>query len=140
MAGNKEYRSDDIIVIYDPARCIHVANCVHGVPAVFNPEARPWIQPEKGTASHIADVVQTCPTGALHFERLDGGPQEQADEQATIAVQEDGPLYLRGEFRIIGEDGALLLHDTRIALCRCGGSSNKPFCDGAHARIGFRAG
>jgi CDGSH-type Zn-finger protein len=42
--------------------------------------------------------------------------------------------------RILDADGQLIREDTRLALCRCGGSENKPFCDGSHRRIGFRTG
>ncbi|MEO5928795.1 MAG: CDGSH iron-sulfur domain-containing protein [Candidatus Kapaibacterium sp.] len=136
--GTHEYRIDSIVVIYDQRRCIHVANCVHGAPDVFNPEARPWIQPEHAAADRIAEVVMTCPTGALHFERLDGGAPEPVPEENTIMVAADGPLFVRGAIEVIGEDGQVLLKDTRVALCRCGGSGNKPFCDGSHKKNGFR--
>jgi CDGSH-type Zn-finger protein len=48
-----------------------------------------------------------------------------------------GPLFLRGRIRIKDADGRLIREDTRVALCRCGASENKPFCDGSHRRIGF---
>jgi CDGSH-type Zn-finger protein len=41
--------------------------------------------------------------------------------------------------RIVDADGRLIREDTRVALCRCGASGNKPFCDGSHRRIGFQA-
>jgi CDGSH-type Zn-finger protein len=51
----------------------------------------------------------------------------------------NGPLFVRGRLRIVGDDGEVIREDTRVALCRCGGSSNKPFCDGTHRRNGFTA-
>ena len=50
----------------------------------------------------------------------------------------DGPLFVRGDITVTDEAGAIVRHDTRMALCRCGGSANKPFCDDTHRRIGFR--
>jgi CDGSH-type Zn-finger protein len=59
---------------------------------------------------------------------------------ATITPYRDGPLIVRGDFRLIDQDGAEIDpgRDT-IALCRCGKSGIKPFCDGAHKRSGFSA-
>lgn len=58
----------------------------------------------------------------------------------TILVTADGPLECRGELEIVGPDGALLAQRSEAWLCRCGQSANKPFCDGSHARTGFRDG
>ena len=83
---------------------------------------------------------QRCPTGALHFRRLDGGPQEPVPEATTIQERPNGPLFVRGDVTIFGQDHTLVRQDTRVALCRCGASANKPFCDGSHRRVGFRTG
>ena len=72
------------------------------LPEVFQPESRPWVKVDAATADKIAEVVMTCPTGALHFERLDGGPQEPQPEETTINARPNGPLYVRGHVRITG--------------------------------------
>jgi CDGSH-type Zn-finger protein len=77
-----------------------------------------------------------CPTGALHVERLDGGPAEPVPSRNMVTVAPDGPLYLRGELEIETPEG--VVHDTRAALCLCGASQSKPFCDGSHQEAGFR--
>ena len=51
----------------------------------------------------------------------------------------NGPNLVEGEVRLIGPDGSELAHKSPFALCRCGASGNKPFCDGSHRRIGFQA-
>ena len=132
------YRNDRIAVAWEPKLCIHAGSCFRGLPEVFQPQTRPWIQLEAAPADQIAEVVMTCPTGALHFERLDDGPQEPRPKETTIDVRPNGPLYVRGWMRIVGPGGHLIREDTRIALCRCGHSENKPFCDGSHRRVGFR--
>lgn len=62
------------------------------------------------------------------------------DEGATITPYRDGPLIVRGDFRLVDQDGAEIDPGRRtIALCRCGKSGIKPFCDGTHKRAGFSA-
>jgi uncharacterized Fe-S cluster protein YjdI/CDGSH-type Zn-finger protein len=132
------YRNDQIAVYWEPKLCIHAGNCFRGLPEVFKPQSRPWVSVDAATADKIAEVVMTCPTGALHFERLDDGPQEPRPDETTIDARPNGPLYVRGQVRITGPGGRLIREDTRVALCRCGHSDNKPFCDGSHRRVGFR--
>ena len=66
--------------------------------------------------------------------------QEEGDEVTTIEPRPNGPLFVRGRVKIVDAEGRLIREDTRVALCRCGGSKNKPFCDGTHRRIGFTTG
>jgi len=59
---------------------------------------------------------------------------------AVVSVYEDGPLIVRGDFAITAQGGRPIPTGRRtVALCRCGGSAIKPFCDGTHTRTGFRA-
>jgi uncharacterized Fe-S cluster protein YjdI len=71
-----EFEGADVIVRWDRARCIHTEECVHGSPEAFDPSRRPWIEPDRVDADEVAKVVWDCPTGALHFERKDGGTAE----------------------------------------------------------------
>jgi hypothetical protein len=80
-----------------------------------------------------------CPTGALTFERLDGGPQEPSSAEVRVSPRPNGPLFLRGDVKITDASGEVARGATRVALCRCGGSANKPYCDGTHRSNGFRA-
>ena len=57
----------------------------------------------------------------------------------AIDPQADGPLQVRGNMEIISGTGRVVARMESAKLCRCGGSSNKPFCDGTHARIGFKS-
>jgi uncharacterized Fe-S cluster protein YjdI/CDGSH-type Zn-finger protein len=134
----KHYRAEGIVVSFDPALCIHAARCVHGLPAVFDPQARPWIRPGEAEPAELAAVVARCPTGALRFERLDGGPAEQPGEEATVTVTRDGPLFISGPVRVVDHEDGVFTPGPRAALCRCGASRNRPFCDGSHAAVGFR--
>jgi uncharacterized Fe-S cluster protein YjdI len=135
-----KYRNADIVVHWEPRLCIHSGNCLRSLPQVFNVEVRPWVDIDASTADDIAEAIMSCPTGALHFERLDGGSQEtelQAQE-TTISERPNGPLFVRGRIKLVGADGEVIREATRAALCRCGHSENKPFCDLSHRRVGFR--
>jgi CDGSH-type Zn-finger protein/uncharacterized Fe-S cluster protein YjdI len=125
------------IVTYDVKRCIHSAECVHGLPAVFDSNAKPWINPDGADAAALATVVDRCPSGALHVVRADG-VAELAPAQNTATLTADGPTYLRGDLALMAPDDSVTLGDTRMALCRCGASQNKPLCDGSHRKSGFR--
>ena len=131
------YEGDDIEVTWDKGRCLHVANCVHGLGEVFDPDRRPWVMPDAESADQVAATVLACPTGALQFRRTDGGPQEPTPGENRCQPAADGPLYVRGQVRIEDADGETILEDTRVAFCRCGASSIKPFCDNSHRKSGF---
>jgi uncharacterized Fe-S cluster protein YjdI/CDGSH-type Zn-finger protein len=131
------YRSDAIEVHWEPRFCIHTGNCVRGLGRVFDPSARPWVDVDAADPEAIARTIVTCPTGALHFRRLDGGAQEEAAAETTVEPRPNGPLFVRGRLKIVSADGDVIREDTRLALCRCGASQNKPFCDGSHRRVGF---
>ena len=137
MARLRIYEAEGIRVAYDPGRCIHAAECVRGLPTVFDPQARPWVQPEHAATEAVADVVERCPTGALTYERTDGGPAEEPPAQATVQILADGPIAFHGTVRLTGPDSETDASYVRVALCRCGASANKPFCDGSHATAGF---
>lgn len=138
MSDNvRHYADEQIDVSYDTQRCIHAAECVRGLPAVFDTARRPWILPAAADADAIAEVIGRCPSGALHFTRRDGGPAEPQPAQNTITPTPDGPLYVRGRVQLRAADGSPIAEDVRMALCRCGQSHNKPFCDNSHREAHF---
>ncbi|SDY62543.1 Zn-finger domain of CDGSH type-containing protein [Modestobacter sp. DSM 44400] len=69
-----------------------------------------------------------------------GHPAPTGAGAATITPYRDGPLIVRGDFRLVDTDGVEIDPGRRtVALCRCGKSGIKPFCDGTHKRTGFSA-
>lgn len=71
---------------------------------------------------------------------MEGPGSARAEERATITPYPDGPYLVRGAFRLLDHDGNELdLPRRTIALCRCGRSRMRPFCDGTHRLTGFRA-
>ena len=131
------YENESIRVTWDARRCIHAAECVRGLPRVFEPGRRPWIVLEGADADAVMRVVSRCPSGALHAERRDGGMGEAVPAANQVRVSYAGPLMASGALEVARADGTVL-HDTRITLCRCGGSRNRPFCDNSHLALGFR--
>lgn len=134
------YTGEQIDVTYQTPRCIHVRECVRHLNAVFDPTHRPWISPDAASADAVASAVEACPSGALHYHRKDGGAAEQPDAINTLRIAQDGPLYVRGDLVLQAADGTPVMTETRVALCRCGQSQHKPFCDNSHIAAGFKAG
>ncbi len=133
MGKARSYRGEAIEVSFDMARCIHARNCFLKLPEVFDPRKRPWVDPDAAHPEEIAAMIRTCPSGALSFERLDGGAEEAAAGINRVTVLENGPLAVQGDLEI---EGAAC---RRATLCRCGKSKNKPFCDYAHVEARFEA-
>ena len=133
----RHYANDDIDISYDARRCIHASECLRGLPAVFDTARRPWILPAGASADEIAAVIAKCPSGALHFTRRDGAAAETPSEPTSIVPLPGGPLYVRGRLELRQADGSSIVTDMRIALCRCGQSRRKPFCDNSHRAAGF---
>lgn len=131
-----EYQGKEITISYDSERCIHAKECVHGAPTSFDPNAKPWVHPDDTEPQVLAAVIQRCPTGALHYRANDPELAEKPPLTNSIAIQPDGPLYIRGNLSVRLSDGSSLA-ETRIALCRCGASERKPFCDNSHFSVTF---
>lgn len=128
----RHYDAAGVTVTYDAARCIHAAVCVRGLPAVFDPDRRPWIAPDAAPPDDVMAVVAGCPTGALHARRPDGTNPEPVPARTTATASGAGPLYVHGDVTVRAADGEVLFRDTRVAFCRCGRSRHKPFCDNSH--------
>lgn len=135
-----QYPGEAITVTWSKARCIHVAECLRRLGVVFDTRRAPWVLPNAASADEIADTILHCPSGALHFQRHDGGAAEVPDSANTITPRASGPLYVRGEVVMVTDGGEEIVQDTRLTLCRCGASKNKPFCDNSHVATGFQPG
>jgi CDGSH-type Zn-finger protein/uncharacterized Fe-S cluster protein YjdI len=128
-------RSESIELRFEARRCIHSRGCVLSRPDVFVPNVEgEWLHPERASAAEIAELAHNCPSGAIRYRRLDGGPEEQAPKVNLVRLRENGPLAFQADLRIAGQAPAL-----RATLCRCGASKSKPYCDGSHTAAGFQA-
>ncbi|MFF7775290.1 (4Fe-4S)-binding protein [Streptomyces tanashiensis] len=133
MAGDekprlKEYEGEGITVTFEPRRCLHAAECVHGLPEVFDLSRRPWVQPDAAEPARVAEVVRRCPSGALQYHhRPEDAVAEPPDSPTTVRRTPAGQLVVRGDLVVTGAYGDR--HETRAMLCGCGASGNQPYCD-----------
>jgi uncharacterized Fe-S cluster protein YjdI len=132
----KKYTKDDLTIVWQPQKCIHSAMCIKGLPEVFDNKARPWVKLDGAENQLIIDQVKACPSGALSYE-INDPEAKKKQEPVTIMMLENGPLLIEGHFIITDKEGEPLETKERAALCRCGHSSRKPFCDGAHNKHKF---
>jgi uncharacterized Fe-S cluster protein YjdI/CDGSH-type Zn-finger protein len=134
--ATRTYEKDDLTVFWDSTRCIHTGICLRSLHSVFNLKNRPWVDVDAAGADEIIATIHKCPTGALRYTR--GGESEPAPEPTTMIPIHDGPLFVRGDLRVLDpETGGVVAQETRLALCRCGKSENEPFCDNSHRRTHF---
>ncbi|MDA9820424.1 (4Fe-4S)-binding protein [Salibacteraceae bacterium] len=137
-----EYKKDEeLTVIWKPDTCIHSANCVKGLAHVFKPSERRWIQTENASTEELMNTIDTCPSGALSY-KVKGHASESLEiknqDVMDLEVLKDGPLKISGEVKVKHSDGREEVREKATFLCRCGQSSNKPYCDGAHSKTGFK--
>lgn len=128
------YKGKSVEVTYDSAICLHASECTNGSSRAFNPKRNPWVDPNGEDPATILAIVARCPTSALRARKLD--PEIEDPKYPTtskIQVTADGPLFVHSpDIKINGASAG-----NRMALCRCGASSHKPFCDRSHKTIGF---
>ena len=128
-------RGKTAVIRFEARKCIHSRHCVLDRPDVFVPTVSgAWIHPDRATADEVAELAHNCPSGAIAYERLDGGGPERAPLVNVARVRENGPLAFRAPLTVDGKSAGL-----RATLCRCGASKNKPYCDSNHVTAGFTA-
>ena len=136
------YQAEHITVTFDPNLCVHSARCLSGLPAVFDVGRRKWIDAAAAPAEDIARVIDQCPSGALGYRRPGLAPETHASlpsPATVVTLSTDGPLAIEGRVRVQTAGGEVVRETERVALCRCGGTRNQPFCDGSHLTVGFKS-
>lgn len=136
--GKQSYSSNTITVTWDSEVCIHSSVCVNNLGTVFNLDKKPWIDIDAEDAEKIKAVIGKCPSGALTFEMARRSQENTGSESVTIKIAENGPLLVKGSILMEDATGTRIETKASFALCRCGASENKPFCDGSHKKIGFK--
>jgi CDGSH-type Zn-finger protein/uncharacterized Fe-S cluster protein YjdI len=126
---------------FNAQKCIHSRSCVLSHPDVFVPNVvGAWIHPDAQPVDELVRIGQNCPSGAITVLRHGSGTGATADSNGlpivnTVRVRENGSLAVEAELLIGGRPQS----NPRAALCRCGQSQNKPFCDGSHGAAAFVA-
>jgi CDGSH-type Zn-finger protein len=106
---------------------------------------RIWNLVASGTNPKLAtEEANLCPAGRLLMFTNDGKSLEDKIEMEVNLIEDDGlkisgPLWIRGGIKVIGADGIAYEVRQKQTLCRCGASANKPFCNGGHASLHWKA-
>jgi CDGSH-type Zn-finger protein len=131
--GAEANEGPDATLFDNSSFCAHARFCDAGNEA--------WGEVEMAGAEHVVAaerMVFRCPGGRLTLIENTTSTDLDPTEEQSISVIEDpligasGPIMLRGGVTVVGSDGRAYEVRNRQALCRCGQSSNKPFCDGSH--------
>ncbi len=123
-----------ITVRDDRSICVHAGFCGNRVTNIWKQVAD---TDESTVRLAVINEVEKCPSGAITY-RFDGDEADtEPDYPTQIGVVDDGPLWVSGGVPVTTSDGTVLETRTRVTLCRCGASANKPLCDGSHKEAGF---
>lgn len=150
---SRKYKNKDITVFWRPGECIHATYCYRELLKVFNPSKKPWINMNGAPTEDIIRIVNMCPTSALTYkwnkdiekEQLSGDKEQQnvsenktiTEQKTEVKVLKNGPVIIRGNFKIIGTDGKEMKQMKVASICRCGNSAKFPYCDGSHSKVNY---
>jgi len=161
FSGGKRYRNNEITVYWKPSACVHASYCYRELIEVFDPSRRPWVDMNGSTTEKIIEVVNLCPTDALTWKWNDEARNEtvgndmvnhikfrrpellealdamEEEKPVSVKVMTDGPIVLKGNFKISYDNTIKDVQEGIISICRCGASDHQPFCDGRHRKTGF---
>ncbi len=137
----RTYTNGEVTIVWKPDVCIHSRVCwqeATGLPEVFQPARRPWIDPLGAGTERIIEQVKKCPSGALSYY-LNAEAEQVTEVQAESLVETmpNGPLLVYGNLTVKHKGGEEHRNSKVTAFCRCGHSASKPYCDGSHIKAGF---
>ena len=131
------YKGRQITIHDNRGICAHAGVCTDNLKSVFRMGKEPWIDPDGASVEEIIATIAKCPSGALSYSI--GGVEHRDQERAPmVTVMNDGPYAITGGVELLNVAFAEGSSHEHYTLCRCGGSKNKPFCDGTHWSLNFR--
>ncbi|MEN9598628.1 MAG: hypothetical protein RL596_939 [Bacteroidota bacterium] len=136
-----KYSKDNVTIVWKPEQCIHSKICWTDLRDVFDPFRKPWVNMDGASLEAIVAQVGKCPSGALSI--LSSVENKHMDNQSSkepvaIQIKLNGPILIQTSCAVTKPDGTVEIREGVTALCRCGASANKPYCDGAHKKIEFK--
>lgn len=142
----KKYTNGEVTIVWKPGLCEHSTICWKGATGlidVFNPSKKPWINAQGASTEKIIEQVKRCPSGALSYflnneTQKEEETQDERNTDTIVEVIPNGPLRVHGCLVIKDMMGNEIQKENITSFCRCGGSNNKPFCDGTHKKNGFK--
>jgi len=131
------YVGKEITIHDNRGVCSHTGYCTDNLPSVWRMQTEPWIDPDGASVEEIIQVIEMCPSGALSYT-LKGIKRDAVEREPGISLHKDGPYNMVGGIALEDYNGSTPESNEHCTLCRCGGSKNKPFCDGTHWHINFK--
>jgi len=131
------YVGKEITIHDNRGVCSHAGYCTDNLPSVWRMQTEPWIDPDGASVEEIIQVIEMCPSGALSYT-LKGIKRDAVEREPGISLHKDGPYNMVGGIALEDYNGSTPESNEHCTLCRCGGSKNKPFCDGTHWHINFK--
>jgi CDGSH-type Zn-finger protein len=127
----ENYKGKRIIIHDNRGICAHAGRCTDGLASVFRLNEEPWIHPDAASVEEIIDTIKKCPSGALSYS-LEVVEHRDRQGKPTIFIAPNGPYVVSGGPELVDTPRAEGASKEHFTMCRCGGSKNKPFCDGTH--------
>ncbi len=132
-----DYAGKKIVIHDNRGICAHAGRCTDGLPNVFRMKQEPWIDANQASAEEIIETIKKCPSGALSYT-IENVEHRDQEREPAVFVAPNGPYVVTGGPQLVDTQRAEDASTEHCTLCRCGGSKNKPFCDGTHWYIKFR--
>ena len=124
----ESYEGDGVVIHDNRGLCAHAGRCTDGLKSVFRLRQEPFVDPKGATA---AETIKSCPSGALSYS-VDGVEQRDQDREPIIFIAPNGPYAIMGGADLEDAQWGEGASREHFDLCRCGESTNKPFCSVAH--------
>ena len=103
---------------------------------MYDPYRKPWIKQENASIDELKKQIDMCPSAALSYEES-GITNKVSNMKTEVELMKNGPLLVKGTIELKSYDGSIVMKEKMTAFCRCGASTNKPYCDGKHKSSGF---
>lgn len=132
----RDYVGKSITIHDNRGMCAHAGVCTDRLSSVWRMGVKPWIDPDGAGVQAIIETIEACPSGALSYT-IDDEEHRDWDNPAAIKLAKNGPYVVTGGIRLENTEFGEGNSHEHFTLCRCGGSKNKPFCDGSHFDVGF---
>jgi CDGSH-type Zn-finger protein len=127
----RSFVGKDLTIHDNRGVCSHDRSCVNLLPSVFTRGRIPWIDPNGASVREIVAVIEKCPSGALSYT-IGNITCTSLNREPALKVAKNGPFEITGGVLLKDDINSKPQAPEHYTLCRCGGSKNKPFCDGTH--------
>jgi len=132
----RTYELTGMVMRDDRSVCVHAGFCGNHLTNVWK-MAKADATTDTIARMQLMAMIERCPSGALTYRLDPDGADVEPPLRAEAVIVEDGPIAVTGGVTVELPDGSTLEARNRQTLCRCGGSAQKPLCDGSHKKLDF---